>query len=89
MALIIGGAYYYFKITHPSTELSDHPQTERIAEALNNPKTASYYRDFIPAETASKNNVAGARSAPSFHVGRYTVATTMPFLPGEAKNLYL
>ncbi len=84
MVSIVGGAFYYFRLTHPKSDLSDHPQTERITKALKDPKTASYYRDLIPVETTSKDN-AGARSAPKFNVGRYTVATTLPFLPAQTK----
>lgn len=82
---IIGGAFYLFRLTHPKSELSDHPQTERITKALNDPKTASYYKDLIPANTGSKDNVAGVQSTPSFNVGRYTIATTLPFLPAQTK----
>ena len=84
MVSIVGGAFYYFRLTHPKSDLSDHPQTERITKALKDPKTASYYRDLIPVETTSKDN-PGARSAPAFNVGRYTVATTLPFLPAQTK----
>lgn len=85
MASIIAGGMYFFRLSHPKSNLSDHPQTERIEKALKDPKTASYFRDFIPAETTSNDNVKGARSAPKFNVGRYTVATTLPFLPAQTK----
>jgi len=85
MISIVGGAFYYFRLTHPANDLSDHPQTERIAQALKNPKTANYYKDFIPLDTTSKDNVLGARSAPTFNVGRYKVSTQLPFLPAQTK----
>ncbi len=82
---IIAGGLYFFRLTHPTSNLGDHPQTERITKALNDPKTASFYRDLIPAETTTDDNESGARSAPQFNVGRYTVATTLPFLPAQTK----